>query len=63
MMKKLFMQLLAELRRLGATIVFANFNRIVINTEKVGVCVCVCMCVCVCVFIMCVCVRVCFVIS
>ncbi|XP_062505128.1 DNA polymerase epsilon catalytic subunit A-like isoform X2 [Corticium candelabrum] len=34
LMKKLFIQLIAEFRRLGSTIVFANFNRIIICTKK-----------------------------
>ncbi|CAO3595323.1 unnamed protein product [Absidia cylindrospora] len=34
MMKKVFMQLVAEFRRLGAKIVFANFRRIIIATAK-----------------------------
>ncbi|XP_004343753.2 DNA polymerase epsilon catalytic subunit [Capsaspora owczarzaki ATCC 30864] len=34
MMRKLFLQLLAEFRRLGATIVYASFNRIVLSTKK-----------------------------
>ena len=33
-MKKLFMQLVAEFRRLGAIVVFADFNRIILNTKK-----------------------------
>jgi len=36
-MKKVFLQLLAELRRLGAQIVFANFNRVLISTTKTSV--------------------------
>ncbi|XKL62236.1 hypothetical protein PGB90_002069 [Kerria lacca] len=34
LMKKLFMQLVAEFKRLGSIIVFANFNRIIICTKK-----------------------------
>ncbi|KAK6638721.1 hypothetical protein RUM43_006988 [Polyplax serrata] len=34
MMKKLFLQLLAEFKRLGAIVVFANFNKVVICTKK-----------------------------
>ncbi len=34
LMKKLFMQLIGEFKRLGATIVYADFNRIVICTKK-----------------------------
>ncbi|KAG2195066.1 hypothetical protein INT47_003932 [Mucor saturninus] len=34
MMKKVFMQLVAEFKRLGATIVFANFHKIVLTTSK-----------------------------
>ena len=34
MMKKLFMQLIAEFRRLGADIVFASFNKVIIDTKK-----------------------------
>ena len=33
-MKKLFMQLIAEFKRLGAVVVHADFNRIIINTKK-----------------------------
>lgn len=32
--KKVFWQLLAEFRNLGSTIVYANFNKIIINTNK-----------------------------
>ncbi|CEP06775.1 hypothetical protein [Parasitella parasitica] len=34
MMKKVFIQLVAEFKRLGATIVFANFHKIVLTTSK-----------------------------
>ncbi|KAL7311155.1 DNA polymerase epsilon catalytic subunit [Mucor circinelloides] len=34
MMKKVFMQLVAEFKRLGATVVFANFHKIVLTTNK-----------------------------
>ncbi|KAI5747720.1 hypothetical protein M8J77_017786 [Diaphorina citri] len=34
LMKKLFMQLIAELKRLGSTIVYANFHKIIICTRK-----------------------------
>lgn len=34
MMKKVFIQLVAEFKRLGATIVFANFHKIVVSTGK-----------------------------
>ncbi|KAI9486077.1 MAG: hypothetical protein EXX96DRAFT_495723 [Benjaminiella poitrasii] len=34
MMKKVFMQLVAEFKRSGATIVFANFHKIVLTTSK-----------------------------
>ncbi|CEI95841.1 Putative DNA polymerase [Rhizopus microsporus] len=34
LMKKVFMQLIAELKRLGAKIVFANFHRILLTTTK-----------------------------
>ncbi|XP_070548417.1 DNA polymerase epsilon catalytic subunit A-like isoform X2 [Ptychodera flava] len=33
-MQKLFLQLIAEFKRLGSIIVYANFNRIIINTKK-----------------------------
>ena len=33
-MKKLFMQLVAEFKRLGAIVVHADFNRIIICTKK-----------------------------
>ncbi|XP_015122503.1 DNA polymerase epsilon catalytic subunit A isoform X1 [Diachasma alloeum] len=33
-MKKLFLQLIAEFKRLGSIIVFANFNKIIICTKK-----------------------------
>jgi len=34
LMKKLFLQLVAEFRRLGAVVVHADFNKIVLNTKK-----------------------------
>ncbi|XP_076438241.1 DNA polymerase epsilon catalytic subunit A-like [Babylonia areolata] len=34
MMKKVFMQLLAEFQRLGSVIVYANFNRLIVCTKK-----------------------------
>ncbi|KAI9351947.1 hypothetical protein BD770DRAFT_393656 [Pilaira anomala] len=34
MMKKVFMQLVAEFKRLGANIIFANFHKIVMTTSK-----------------------------
>jgi DNA polymerase epsilon subunit 1 len=34
LMKKLFIQLIAEFQRLGSSIVFANYNRIIICTKK-----------------------------
>ncbi|XP_055677958.1 DNA polymerase epsilon catalytic subunit 1 [Lutzomyia longipalpis] len=34
LVRKYFLQLLAEFQRLGATIIFADFNRIIINTGK-----------------------------
>ncbi|CAC5377738.1 POLE [Mytilus coruscus] len=34
MMKKVFMQLIAEFKRLGSTIVYANFNRMILCTKK-----------------------------
>ncbi|XP_014670833.1 PREDICTED: DNA polymerase epsilon catalytic subunit A-like [Priapulus caudatus] len=34
MMVKFFMQLVAEFKRLGSTIVYANFNRVIICTKK-----------------------------
>ncbi|KAH3743851.1 DNA polymerase epsilon catalytic subunit A [Pelomyxa schiedti] len=34
LMKKAFMQLLLEFRKLGSRIVFANFKKIIINTDK-----------------------------
>ena len=33
-MKKLFMQLIAEFKRLGANIVFANFTKVILCTKK-----------------------------
>ena len=33
-MKKVFALLLAEFRKLGATIVFANFSKVIIDTGK-----------------------------
>lgn len=33
-MRKVFALLLAELRKLGATIIFANFSRIIIDTGR-----------------------------
>merc|ERR1719228_750385 len=34
LMKKLFLQLVAEFRRLGAVVVYADFNKIILNTKK-----------------------------
>ncbi|RMC06098.1 hypothetical protein DUI87_17643 [Hirundo rustica rustica] len=34
MMKKLFLQLVAEFKRLGSSVVYANFNRIILCTKK-----------------------------
>ncbi|XP_060547856.1 DNA polymerase epsilon catalytic subunit A [Pantherophis guttatus] len=34
MMKKLFLQLVAEFKRLGSVIIYANFNRIILCTKK-----------------------------
>ncbi|PNF35844.1 hypothetical protein B7P43_G09409 [Cryptotermes secundus] len=34
LMKKLFMQLVAEFKRLGSVIIYANFNKIIICTKK-----------------------------
>lgn len=34
LMKKLFMQLVAEFKRLGSIIIFANFNKIIVCTKK-----------------------------
>nr|XP_035967011.1 DNA polymerase epsilon catalytic subunit A-like [Halichoerus grypus] len=34
MMKKLFLQLIAEFKRLGSSVIYANFNRIVLCTRK-----------------------------
>ncbi|XP_013399576.1 DNA polymerase epsilon catalytic subunit A [Lingula anatina] len=34
MMKKLFMQLIAEFKRLGSNIVYASFNRVILSTKK-----------------------------
>ena len=34
LMKKLLLHLVAEFKRLGAVIIFADFNRILINTKK-----------------------------
>ncbi|ELK14230.1 DNA polymerase epsilon catalytic subunit A [Pteropus alecto] len=34
MMKKLFLQLIAEFKRLGSSVVYANFNRVVLCTKK-----------------------------
>ena len=34
LMKKLFMQLIGEFRRLGSTIVYADFNKIIVCTKK-----------------------------
>jgi DNA polymerase epsilon subunit 1 len=36
LMKKVFLQLLATLKKLGATIVYADLNRIVLSTNKIG---------------------------
>ena len=37
MMKKVFLQLIAELKRLGSKIVYANFNKVIICTSKTSV--------------------------
>merc|ERR1719318_524136 len=34
LMKKLFLQLVAEFKRLGAIVVYADFNKIILNTKK-----------------------------
>ncbi|KAF5305758.1 hypothetical protein FQR65_LT07654 [Abscondita terminalis] len=34
LMKKLFLQLIAEFKRLGCTIIYANFNKIILCTKK-----------------------------
>lgn len=34
-MKRVFALLLAELRKLGATLIFANFSKIIIDTGKI----------------------------
>lgn len=34
LMRKMFLQIIAEFQRLGAEIVFADFNRIIVNTNK-----------------------------
>jgi len=34
LMKKFFMQLIAEFKTLGSTIVYANFNKIILNSKK-----------------------------
>jgi len=34
LMKKFFMQLISEFKRLGSTIVFASFSRLILNTKK-----------------------------
>ncbi|ETE60432.1 DNA polymerase epsilon catalytic subunit A, partial [Ophiophagus hannah] len=34
MMKKLFLQLVAEFKRLGSVVIYANFNRIILCTKK-----------------------------
>ncbi|KAJ7309581.1 hypothetical protein JRQ81_007633, partial [Phrynocephalus forsythii] len=34
MMKKIFLQLVAEFKRLGSSVVYANFNRIILCTKK-----------------------------
>ena len=34
LMKKLFLQLVAEFKRLGSVIVYADFNKIILNTKK-----------------------------
>ena len=34
LMKKLFLQLISEFKRLGSVVVFADFNRIIVNTKK-----------------------------
>lgn len=34
LMRKMFLQIIAEFQRLGAEIIFADFNRIIVNTNK-----------------------------
>lgn len=34
LMKKLFLQLVAEFKRLGCTIIYANFNKIILCSKK-----------------------------
>ncbi|KAK2845413.1 hypothetical protein Q7C36_010267 [Tachysurus vachellii] len=34
MMKKIFLQLVAEFKRLGSSVVYGNFNRIILSTKK-----------------------------
>ena len=34
LMKKLFMQLIGEFRRLGSTVIYADFSKIVVCTKK-----------------------------
>ena len=43
LMRKLFVQLISEFKRLGAEVVFADFNRIILNTKKRSVGGLVCM--------------------
>ena len=33
-MKKLFLQLVSEFKRLGAVVIHADFNKIILNTKK-----------------------------
>lgn len=37
LMKKYFLQLISEFKKLGSSIVYANFNRIILNTKKKGI--------------------------
>ena len=39
---QVFSRFVAELRRLGASIVYADFQKVIIATNKVCMCVCVC---------------------
>ena len=34
LMKKLFYQLIAEFKRLGSTVIYADFNKIILSTKK-----------------------------
>ena len=68
LMGKVHAHLVTELRRFGATVVFADFSRVVFATNKLDLdeakvclcagvreCLCVSVCICLCMFCVCMC--------